>query len=125
MLTDSTFWIDLWDERRSYHTGPAHNFIARHRSQSLEVSIITWGELAVGFQNSNTLEGFLKRVRVLSLSRQVAWEASRIQRELQNVGGQLGENDNWIAATARVYGLRLITRDAAFQRVPRLTVATY
>jgi predicted nucleic acid-binding protein len=37
----------------------------------------------------------------------------------------LGENDNWTAATARVWGLRLVTRDAAFARVPKLTVVSY
>jgi predicted nucleic acid-binding protein len=67
----------------------------------------------------------LKHIRVLPLSQQVAWEASRIARELSAHGGRLGENDNWIAAAARVWGLRLVTRDTAFARVPRLNVVRY
>jgi predicted nucleic acid-binding protein len=59
------------------------------------------------------------------LHRQVAWEAGRIERELAEDGARLGENDNWIAATARTWGLRLVSRDAAFTRVPRLGVVSY
>jgi len=55
----------------------------------------------------------------------VAWEAGRIERELAEHGQRLGENDNWIAATARTWGLRLVTRDEAFTRVPGLTVVGY
>ena len=55
----------------------------------------------------------------------MAWRASRIQRQLLESGKQLGENDNWIAATALTLGLRLVTRDDAFRRVPRLRVIGY
>ncbi len=125
MLTDTTFWIDLIEERQSRRVGPAHRFFAGHRSFELEVSIITWGELAAGFSGFGELERFLGGIRILMLPKQVAWEASRIERELGTRGGRLGENDNWIAATARAWGLRLLTRDRAFSRVPRLNVVTY
>lgn len=59
------------------------------------------------------------------LHRQVAWEASRIERELSARGERLGENDNWIAATARAWGLRLVKRDNAFDRVRSLNVVRY
>ena len=73
----------------------------------------------------STLDRLLRRVRMLMLHRQVAWEAGRIERELAQTGGRLGENDNWIAATARTWGLRLVSRDEAFTRVPRLDVVSY
>jgi predicted nucleic acid-binding protein len=57
----------------------------------------------------------LRGIRVLMLPRQVAWEASRIEREMR--AAQLGENDHWIAATARTWGLPLVSRDTAFDRV--------
>ena len=125
MLTDTTFWIDLLRERHDRRVGPARRFIARHRSFALEVSIVTWGELAVGFPNSSDLDLLLRSVNVLMLPRQVAWEASRVERELLDSGVRLGENDRWIAGTARVWGLRLVTRDEAFRRVPRLSVVSY
>ena len=125
MLTDTTFWIDLLEERRDKLSGPAATFLAQNRSTSLEVSIITWGELAPGFNSPAELNQLLRRIRVLHLHLQVAWEAGRIERELAVEGQRLGENDNWIAATARTWGLRLVTNDRAFARVRGLTVVSY
>jgi len=125
VLTDTTFWIDLLTERRDRQRGPANRFIAQHRTQELYVSIVTWGELAEGFSDYGELDRFLRGVRILMLPRQIAWESSRIQRELRDSGGRLGENDSWIAASARAWGHRLVSRDEAFQRVPRLRVVRY
>jgi predicted nucleic acid-binding protein len=125
MLTDTTFWIDLEEERLNRKPGGAHGLLAKHRNNLLKVSVITWGELAAGVESPAALHRLLNRVRVLSLPTQVAWEASRIDRELSVIGGRLGENDNWIAATARAWGLPLVSRDKAFGRVPRLRVIRY
>ena len=125
MLTDTTFWIDLLEERRDRRRGPAGTFIARHRVSTLALSIVSWGELAEGFADFAGLETFLRGVPVLMLPQQIAWEASRIQRELAALGGRLGENDCWIAATARAWGRPLLSRDTAFERVPRLRVVRY
>ena len=129
MLVDTTFWIDLLDERswppKAQPRMRAHRFLAAHRSHPLRVSIITWGELAAGVETYSDLYALLKRVRVLSLPLAVAWEASRIDRALSELGERLGENDNWIAATARAWGMPLVSRDEAFQRVPGLRVISY
>lgn len=127
MLTDTTFWIDLLEERHPAwkKPRPAHAFIAANRARALRVSMITWGELAAGFEHSRDLESVLHGVRVLSLPQHLAWEASRIDRALSGRGGRLGENDNWIAATARAWGMPLVSRDRAFDRVPGLRVVSY
>jgi len=125
MLTDTTFWIDLGEERGTRIKGRAHDFLAAHRASALEVSIVTWGELAAGVDSPAELDHLLRRVKVVNLHMHIAWEAGRIGRELAERGERLGENDNWIAATARAWGLRLVTRDQAFQRVPRLSVLQY
>jgi tRNA(fMet)-specific endonuclease VapC len=125
MLTDTTFWIDLARERAERLAGPAHAFLSRHRASELQVSVITWGELAVGVESPAELDRLLRRIRTLGVPLHVAWEAGRIERELNAVGGRLGENDVWIAATARAWGMRLVTRDRAFERVPRLNVVGY
>jgi predicted nucleic acid-binding protein len=129
MLVDTTFWIDLLEERARPEAAeedkPAHSFLAAHRGHSLRVSIIAWGELAAGVESYSELYRLLKRVRVLSSPIQVAWEASRIDRELSEIGERLGENDTWIAATARAWGMPLVSRDEAFRRVPRLRVIPY
>ncbi len=125
MLVDTTFWIDLFEEQRDGKVGRARTFLAIHRGVALKVSLITWGELAPGFRTPDQIDHLLRRVRVLNLHKQVAWEAGRIERELSERGSRLGENDNWIAATARAWGLRLVTRDKAFSRVPGLNVVKY
>ena len=123
MLTDTTFWIDLLTERQAGRRGPVHDFMAAHRTSAFYVSIITWGELAEGFAEHSQLDQLLRGVRILPLPRQVVWMGSRVQRLMRR--SRLGENDTWIAATALVWGKRLVTRDAAFSRVPRLTVVPY
>jgi predicted nucleic acid-binding protein len=125
MLTDTTFWIDLLRERQLAQMAAANAFLARHRTEPLSISVVTWGELAVGVEHSRDLEQILRRINIHFLPLQVAWQASRIDRELALTGERLGENDNWIAATALTYGLRLVTRDEGFRRVPRLRVLTY
>ena len=126
LVTDTNFWIALEEERADGQlNGRAHVCLAEHRGEPIAISIITWGELATGFANHSDLAAYLHRVSVLPLKEHIAWEASRIERELRAQGLQLGENDNWIAATARVWGLRLVTNDRAFQRVPRLRVITF
>lgn len=125
MLTDTTFWIDLTEERIAGERGRAHRFMAAHRAQELRVSIVTWGELAEGYMRSGDLDALLLGIRILMLPVTVAWEASRIQRELCASGCRIGENDAWIAGTARAWGLRLVTRDEAFGRVARLNVVRY
>ena len=125
MLTDTTFWIDLIEERRARQHGPATHFLATNRAISIRVSLITWEELAEGFESSADLDAVLRRVKVAGISRQVAWETSRVQRELNAIGVRLGENDAWIAGTARAWGMRLVSRDRRFRDVPRLTVVSY
>ena len=125
MLTDTNFWIDVSDELNRRTIGPARTFLAQHRAATFKVSIISWGELAAGVDDPADLDRLLRRVKVLYVPMQVAWEAGRIEVELAQRGGRLGENDNWIAATARTWGLRLVTRDLAFSRVPRLRVMNY
>src|SRR5437868_15441349 len=111
MLTDTNFWIHIQEEVNRGVVGPAREFMARHRAAELKASIITWGELAPGFDRWDDLSRLLKRVKILNLPMQVAWEAGRIENELAQTGGRLGENDNWIAATARIGRLTLVTRE--------------
>src|SRR5262249_45383459 len=102
--------------------GPAHQFLARHRAHSLQISVITYGELAVGFGTPHELERLLRGIRVLFMQKHISWEASRIRREAPEA---LNQNDYWIAATARANGQRLVSNDGDFDRVPRLTRVRY
>ena len=62
---------------------------------------------------------------ILPASREIAEDYGRLKAELWNSGTPIGENDLWIAATARVLGLRVLTSDPDFGAVPNVSVATW
>ncbi len=97
--------------------GDARRFINLHRADKGAISIVSLGEFAEGFENPHTAEAFLSRFRVVNLSRLVAYRMATMQGTLPQ---RLGENDAWIAATALLYGVRLVGRERAFRRVPGL-----
>src|SRR5438552_406078 len=104
MIADTTFLSDLRRERHRAETGPASAFMAARRRQSLLVTVISAGELAVIFDSAAEARLFLFRYRVLRLTPEIAYTAAAVDRELITVGRRLGENDNWIAGFCRYYG---------------------
>src|SRR5688572_32945325 len=102
MLVDTTFLIDLLEEREQGVGGPAHRFLARARN--VWTTVISVGEVAVGMTDENAARTFFKNWQIARSHPEIAYEAARVERELLRVGGRLGENDNWIAGFARYYG---------------------
>jgi predicted nucleic acid-binding protein len=121
MLLDTTFFIDLEEEVRTGKPGECASFIRFHRHVAKQVSVVTIGEFAVGATAAATLR-FFRGYRRLSLGRDLAIFAGRLQAGLPF---ELGENDLWIAATARFHDLPLGTRDLVFPKVPGLKVIPY
>ncbi len=71
-------------------------------------------------------ERLFHRFDVLVPDQEVAWRYGRLYRELQERGSPIGANDLWIAATALVHELPLVTRNLdGFGRVPDLEVVRY
>ena len=99
--------------------GPALAFANAHRRAEPRISIITLGELAAGSAEEAGVRKFLARYRVVSLKPEIAYLAGRLERALSIKGQRLGENDNWIAATALYYGEPIVTNDHDFARVTR------
>lgn len=91
--------------------------IAAHRREPMAISIVNLGEFAEGFRDAQQLQEFVRHFQVVALSRAIAWHSAMMQTSLPQ---RLGENDAWIAATARFYDATLVARDAGFSRVPRL-----
>ena len=121
MLLDTTFFIDLEDELRAAKPGPCADFLREHRHLTKHVSVITIGEFAVGAPAAATLR-FFRGYHRLSLGRDLAIFGGRLQAGL---AFEMGENDLWIAASAKFHGLSLVSRDMVFSRVPGLTVIAY
>lgn len=125
MIADTNFLIDLLREQKLGRPGPASRFLEDHRDVELATTIITVGELAVGYQDLEEARKFFSRLPLFRLGMDAAYEASRVDRELRRLGQRLGENDNWIAGIARYHAETLISNDKAFARVPGLNVVTY
>ena len=96
MIADTTFLSHLLRERDP-GAGPATRFLARRRTESFLVTVISVGELAVLFDTNQEARLFLQRYCQLRLFPEIAYAAAEVDRELINRGLRLGENDNWIA----------------------------
>jgi predicted nucleic acid-binding protein len=124
VIADTTFLSHLLRER-DRGPGPAMRFLAARRTEAFLVTVISVGELAVLFDAHEQARLFLQRYRQLRLFPEIAYAAAEIDRQVTGRGLRLGENDNWIAGFCRYYGQPLISRDAAFDRVPTLRRLTY
>ena len=125
MICDTTFLSHLHDEQEVGKSGPATAFIAGHRRHQFQCTVITAGELAVIFRSTAAARAFLARYRILRLTPEIAYTAAAVDREMIALGRRLGENDTWIAGFCRYYGQPVISRDAAFDRVPGLRRLAY
>jgi predicted nucleic acid-binding protein len=125
MVADTTFLIDLYQEQTIGRPGPASAFLGRNRSVPLRITIVSLGEFATGFLDLRDARQYLRRFHVIRITPECAYECSRVDRELIQIGGRLGENDNWIAGIARYYGEPVVSNDRAFTRVRGLKVHTY
>ncbi len=88
------------------------------------VNIVVLGELYYGAERSERLEENLARIEtveatvaVLTCDRDTARHYGRIKSRLKEKGKPIPENDIWIAATARQYGLTVVTRDSHFAEI--------
>ena len=122
MLFDTTFFIDLEHETAGRQPGDAAAFLAAHRGHAKCVATVTLGEFAVGGAGAPAMRRFFRGYLPMPLGREDAIYAGRLQARLPF---ELGENDLWIAGLALRHGLPLVTRDAAFSRVPGLRVLGY
>lgn len=124
---DSTFLIDLLkgDEaaatkmREIEAAGEAVSLPAPCLAEILVGAHFKGGELL-----RDTLE-ILARLDVLEVDAGVAGEAGRLGAELLRRGQGLPTTDLLIAASARLRGQILVTRDTDFARIPGLAVEGY
>ena len=103
-------------------------FLEEHATFGLCVTRITAGEMASGLgpHDRDRWERSLRRFALLDVDSDVCWIYGRIFSHLRKNGLLIGTNDLWIAATAVVHGLPLVTRnDSHFGRVPELDVISY
>jgi predicted nucleic acid-binding protein len=119
LLFDTSVLIDLERELFERRVGPVRAFLGRHRSEELACTTVTVGELASG-ADEDAVRFLLKRLRKIPLNEAIAYTAGVLDRSLARAGKRLGENDNWIAATALHLSATLVFVDGDFERVPKL-----
>jgi tRNA(fMet)-specific endonuclease VapC len=113
-----------------------HGEILREIQEADEIWVtpVVLGELLAGFlqgtraaKNRSDLQTFLSsaRVRIADLSSDTSERYAVILDRLRESGTPIPTNDIWIAATAMQLGLRVVTTDGHFRKVPQVVAACY
>ncbi len=125
---DTTFLIDLQRERRKGQPGPACRFLDAHRSDSIEISSVVWGEYLEGFESVDD-ERIAKLQEALTVLVQTATTSriyAALARKLRSDGLLIGSNDLWIGAASLEHAIPLVTKNAEhFRRLPGLRLIEY
>jgi predicted nucleic acid-binding protein len=119
LLLDTSVLVGLERELAGREIGPIRAYLGRHKGEELACSTVTVGELAAG-GSETTVRVFLRHLRKIPLSEAIAYRAGELDKKQLRKGQRLGENDNWIAATALHYSSILIYADGDFDRVDGL-----
>lgn len=126
---DTTFLIDLQNERRSRGTPQgATDFLQAHQSTELSLPTVALGEYLEGFEDpdSAAARALVAPLRVLPVTPEVARLYAAAARRLRSAGRLIGTNDLWIACTAKAAGLPIVTRNVEhFKRIRQLVVLDY
>ena len=128
LILETTFLIDLEREAVRGSPGAAHGFLEDRAEARLHISLVTAGELAAGPRLSGRAkwETLVGRFEVIAPDADVAWRFGQTFRYLKDNGLLIGSNDLWIASTALIAGMPVVTRNEAhFRRVPELEVLGY
>jgi predicted nucleic acid-binding protein len=94
------------------------------RAGVLATSVVVVGEVREGaVGNDGALaqhDEFLQSVEILDVDYDVSLIYAELRSSLRKAGQLMSDNDLWIAATALRHNLTLMSRDAAFDRIPDL-----
>ena len=100
-------------------------------NEEIFLNSVVIGELTAGFikgnrrkKNEAELRRFLAspRVGLLDVTEETAGRYAVILNSLWQAGTPIPTNDIWIAASAMEYGLRVLTTDDHYQKIPQIVV---
>ena len=115
----------------AFKRGHEETIEALRSAAEIVLPSIALGELLAGFRagsrdrtNRRDLEAFLSspRVRVAPVDPDTAQRYAEIFSYLRERGTPIPTNDIWIGACAMQWGLRLLTTDSHFDRLPQVSV---
>ena len=102
---------------------------AIQKADEINLNPVVMGELLAGFmkgrraaQNREILQEFMgsPRVRLMAIDEETSGRYAAIFNYLREKGTPIPTNDLWIAATAMQFGLRVVTTDRHFRKVPQI-----
>jgi len=128
LILDTNFIIVAEREAKRGVTTTIDSFFASRAKESFYITFTVAGELACGQSASpkRDWERLCRPYPILPWSSDVSWQYGEIYRTLAAKGQLIGTNDLWIAATALVHGMGVVTNNGdEFGRVPGLTVEPY
>ena len=103
-------------------------------ADEINLNPVVLGELLAGFMKGNRearnreiMQEFMEspRVRLRAIDEETSERYAAIFNYLREKGLPIPTNDLWIAATAMQFGLRVVTTDGHFQKVPQIIAAFY
>ena len=128
LILDTNFIIVAEREAKRGITTTIDRFFGSRPKESFYITFTVAGELACGQSASpkRDWERLCRPYPILPWSGDVSWQYGEIYRALAAKGQLIGTNDMWIAATALVHGMGVVTNNEdEFGRVPGLTVVSY
>lgn len=128
LILDTNFIIVAEREAKRGITTTINHFFNSREKESFCITFTVAGELACGQSASpkRDWERLCRRYPVLPLSSEVSWQYGGIYRAFAAIGLLIGAIDLWIAATAVVHGMGVVTNNVdEFSRVPGLNVVSY
>lgn len=127
-ILDTNFVIAAEREAKRGHPAAVDRFLAKYETEEFYITFTVIGELACG-QSASEMRDWQRLCRpysVLPWSMEVSWQYGEIYRKLQASGRLIGTNDLWIAATALVHGMAVVTNNVnEFRRVDGLQVMQF
>ncbi len=115
----------------AFKRGHAIIKLTLQQAEEISVNPIILGELLAGFtggrhwkRNEEELRAFLSspRVRMLVIDEDTAVRYAAIFNALRSAATPIPTNDIWIGATAMQHGLRILTTDVHYQKIPQVIV---
>lgn len=126
MIYDTNFLIAIQGRLKRFSRAQAVAWLKREDDGNAYIPRMVEIEFRAGFQTDLDAEAHLRFFTVIPISDPLISETLRVMRDLRQTGKGIGAADSMIAATARLYGLPLVTDNARhFARVPGLDVRSY
>ncbi len=128
LILDTNFIITAEREAKRQMIGRADAFFAGHAAESFFITFTVAGELACGKSAAARTQWrrLCRPYTILPWSIDVSWQYGELYRLLAEKGTLIGTNDLWIAATALVHGMGVVTNNRnEFDRVPGLEVLEF